>query len=89
MKVMKVVALFDVKLSYDIIKINLRGVCLSVRRSCSPLPCDQPWSVRYQEKAHDTGKVWIIFSMRCINEVHSYTTKYEPHTTSFALRIRE
>ena len=28
--------------------------------SCSPLPGDQPWQVRYQEKAHSPRNVKVI-----------------------------
>ena len=34
---------------------------VSVWRSCSPQPPDQPWQVRYQMKSHNRTKVEIIF----------------------------
>ena len=35
---------------------NLRSVCPSIRRSCSPLLAVQTWQVRYQMTAHSPGK---------------------------------
>ena len=35
-------------------------VCLFVCYSRSPLPPDQPWQMRYQKKANNSGKVKIF-----------------------------
>ena len=35
--------------------------CLSVCNSRSLLPANQPWQMRFQKKAHNPGKVEIIF----------------------------
>ena len=49
------------------IYINFRSVSMSVCNSRSSLQGDQPWQVMYQKKAHNPGKVEIIF-LRTYNQ---------------------
>ena len=55
----------------SILYINWRSVRLSVCINRSLPPADQPWQMKYQEKAHNPSKIEIIFSRPYILQVFS------------------